>query len=166
MCYNLYVMDMYERIERILTKEDVVIADSLIQYDFDLTGLGSYEMGEICDIGKYIECDKELVNILQNELNHSEKDYNVCVGKIGTADYFCANSNRAIQIYEQFGVECVEMEGAAIAQVCFLDKVPFVVIRGISDTVEGDSKIDFRTYLEIASEQVAGIIDELLKEWR
>ena len=149
-----------------LKVKDVVIANSLIQYDFDLTGLGSYEAGEICDIGKYIECDKKLVNILQNKLDYTEKDYNTYVGKIGTADYFCADSNRAIQIYEQFGVECVEMEGAAVAQVCLLDKVPFIVIRGISDTVEGDSKIDFHTYLEIASEQVAGIIDELLKEWR
>ena len=149
-----------------LKVKDIVIAESLIQYDFDLTGLGSYEMGEICDIGKFIESDKKLVDLLQNKLDHTEKDYKVCVGKIGTADYFCADSNRAIEIHKQFGVECVEMEGAAVAQVCYLDKVPFIVIRGISDTVEGDSKIDFHTYLELASEQVARIIDELLKEWR
>lgn len=149
-----------------LNVKDVVIASSLVQYDFDTTGIGDYEIGEICGIGRYFECDQSLVNKLNEKLNDIDKDYQVCVGKIGTADYFCSDHDKAAKIHEEFDVECVEMEGAAIAQVCYLDKIPFVVIRGISDTVKGDNKIDFHTYLEMAAEQVGRIIDELLKDWR
>ena len=149
-----------------LNIKDIVIGESLIQYDFDITGIGDYEKGEICDVGRYIECDKDLVNKFSQILSSVDKDYNIYVGKIGTADYFCSDHEKGKQINNEFGVECVEMEGAAIAQVCYLDKIPFIVIRGISDTINGDNKIDFHTYLELASEQVALIIDEFLKDWR
>ena len=54
------------------------------------------------------------------------------------------------------------MEGAAIGQVCFLDNIPFLVIRGISDTPNGNNKIDFHTYLKDASKRVAQILDNLI----
>ena len=149
-----------------LNIKDIVIGESLVQYDFDITGIGDYEKGEICDVGRFIECDKDLVNGFSQVLNNVDKDYNIYIGKIGTADYFCSNHEKGKQIHDEFGVECVEMEGAAIAQVCYLDKIPFIVIRGISDTINGDNKIDFHTYLELASEQVALIIDKFLKDWR
>lgn len=149
-----------------LNIKDIVIGESLIQYDFDITGIGDYEKGEICDVGRYIECDKDLVNKFSQILSSVDNDYNIYVGKIGTADYFCSDHEKGRQVHDEFGVECVEMEGAAIAQVCYLDKIPFIVIRGISDTVNGDNKIDFHTYLELASEQVALIIDKFLKDWR
>ena len=117
-----------------LNIKDIVIGESLVQYDFDITGIGDYEKGEICDVGRFIECDKDLVNGFSQVLNNVDKDYNIYIGKIGTADYFCSNHEKGKQIHDEFGVECVEMEGAAIAQVCYLDKIPFIVIRGISDT--------------------------------
>ena len=151
------------RIEKTMTVLDrtdigVIVCDS--------NGIGDYEKGEICDVGRYIECDKDLVNKFSQILSSVDKDYNIYVGKIGTADYFCSDHEKGRQVHDEFGVECVEMEGAAIAQVCYLDKIPFIVIRGISDTVNGDNKIDFHTYLELASEQVALIIDKFLKDWR
>jgi adenosylhomocysteine nucleosidase len=54
------------------------------------------------------------------------------------------------------------MEGAAFAQVCFLCNVPFVVIRGLSDTPNGNNTIDFRTYLGMVSKQVGTITNKLL----
>ena len=56
------------------------------------------------------------------------------------------------------------MEGAAIGQVCFLDKIPFLVIRGISDTPNGNNKIDFHTYLKTASKQAAEILESLISK--
>ena len=58
----------------------------------------------------------------------------------------------------------MEMEGAAIAQVCFLDKIPFLVIRGISDVPNGNNHIDFVTYLESVSKSVAEILDKLISK--
>ena len=54
------------------------------------------------------------------------------------------------------------MEGAAIAQVCMLDNVPFLVIRGVSDSPNGNNDIDFHTYLGIVSKRVATILKALV----
>ena len=148
-----------------LNVKDVVIADKLVQYDFDISGLG-YEKGEICNIGKYIYCDKMLVEECKEAIEKIEKQddkYKVIIGTIATADSFCDKPEIAKMVRKEFNAECVEMEGAAVAQVCFLDKISFLVIRGISDTPNGNNKIDFRKYLEIASKQSAKILQNLIK---
>ena len=146
-----------------LNIKDIVIAQKLIQYDFDITGLG-YEKAEICGIGKYVECDKDLIEKLENTIQKLERDYQIKIGTIGTADKFCSSKEFAKEVYDEFKVDCIEMEGAAVGQVCFLDNIPFVVVRGISDTANGNNSVDFRSYLELASKQVARIIDEFLKD--
>lgn len=146
-----------------LNVKDVVIADKLVQYDFDISGLG-YEKGEICNIGKYIYCDKTLVEECKKAIENIENEsYKVVIGTIATADSFCDKPEIAKMVRKEFNAECVEMEGAAVAQVCYLDKIAFLVIRGISDTPNGNNKIDFRKYLEIASKQSAKILQNLIK---
>ena len=146
-----------------LNVKDVVIADKLVQYDFDISGLG-YEKGEICNIGKYIYCDKTLVEECKKAIENIENEsYKVVIGTIATADSFCDKPEIAKMVRKEFNAECVEMEGAAVAQVCYLDKIPFLVIRGISDTPNGNNKIDFRKYLEVASKQSAKILQNLIK---
>ena len=150
-------------INEYLNVKDVVIADKLVQYDFDISGLG-YEKGEICNIGKYIYCDKTLVEECKKAIENIENEsYKVVIGTIATADSFCDKPEIAKMVRKEFNAECVEMEGAAVAQVCYLDKIPFLVIRGISDTPNGNNKIDFRKYLEIASKQSAKILQNLIK---
>ena len=147
-----------------LDVKDVVIADKLVQYDFDISGLG-YEKGEICNIGKFIYCDKELVEYCKEAISElKDNDYKAIVGTIASADSFCDKPEIAKMVRNDFGAECVEMEGAAVAQVCFLDKIPFLVIRGISDTPNGNNKIDFKTYLELAAKQSAIILKKLLEK--
>ena len=55
------------------------------------------------------------------------------------------------------------MEGAAIAQVCYLDKIPFIVIRSISDTPNGNNAIVFDEFVKLASKNCADILKEFLK---
>ncbi len=143
-----------------LNIEDIVIGTELIQYDFDVSDLGSYEKGEVCDVGKIFYSDTQLVELCKaiiNEPNNSDK-IKVVFGRIGTADLFCTDPKVSHKIYEEFGAICLEMEGAAIGQVCYLNEVPFLVIRGISDTPNGNNKIDFHTYLEHASKRAANIL--------
>lgn len=140
---------------------DIIVADRLVQYDFDLTGVGDYELGEICDLGKYIQTDKKLLEIAKN-INLD--DVNLRVGTIASADRFFSSPNEAARIRRDFGdSDCVEMEGAAIAQVCFLDNIPFLVIRGISDIANSNNKVDFHEYLKLASKQCAIIVNEIIK---
>lgn len=148
-----------------LNVQDIVIGKELIQYDFDITQIGDYEKGEICDVGKYFYSDERLIKLCEETIEDmKDRDFNIKIGRIGSADIFFADPKRAIEVRKEFGMECLEMEGAAIGQVCFLDKVPFLVIRGISDTPNGNNKIDFHTYLKIASKRAAEILENLISK--
>ena len=146
-----------------LNIEDIVIGDKLIQYDFDATTFGKYKKGEICGTGRFFEADKNLIELCKQTIEElNEENRIIKIGSIGSADFFCADPKKAIEIRKEFDVECVEMEGAAIAQVCFLDKIPFLVIRAISDTPNGNNKVDFHEFLEIVSKRAANILEKLL----
>ncbi len=140
-------------VDKRLKVGDVVIADKLFQHDFDITPFGR-ELGEIDNIGKFIETDKKLLEIF--------KDKNVFIGGIASGDKFIHEKEEKDKIRDTFNVMCVEMEGASIAQVCFLDKVKFLVIRSITDTLEGNSKVDFETFLTEASKNAANILKDII----
>lgn len=67
------------------------------------------------------------------------------------------------KIKSKFNADAIEMEGAAIAQVCKLDNIPFIVIRGISDSPNGNNKVTFEEYLEQASQRCAELIEIFMK---
>lgn len=145
--------------------QDIVIAESIVQYDFDISSSGDYEKGEIQGLGKFLKSDKNLINICKKVLEKRiDKNINVIIGTIATADTFCSDPKVARNVREEFGAECVEMEGAAIAQVCYLDRIPFLVIRGISDTPNGNNEMDYYTYCHIAAKHAAEFLQELLWE--
>ena len=66
------------------------------------------------------------------------------------------------KIKDKFDADAIEMEGAAIAQVCKLDNIPFIVIRGISDSPNGNNAITFEQYLQKASYRCAEIIKKFI----
>ena len=68
------------------------------------------------------------------------------------------------KIATKFDADCVEMEGAAIAQVAYLNNIPFLVIRSISDSPNGKNAIIFDKFIELASRRCALILQQLIKE--
>ena len=143
---------------------DIVIADKLIQHDFDITAF-DHDKGYITGVGDYIYSNDELVKKLQNTVNKIEnKAYKVITGVIASGDIFCTDINMKNKIYSKFNAECVEMEGAAIAQVCYLDKIPFVVLRSISDSPNGNNAIVFDEFVKLASKKCAEILKEFFKK--
>lgn len=141
---------------------DIVIGEKLIQHDFDLTA-ANHEKGYISDLGKYFYSDKNLIEKVKNAIQSMKENLKLFVGTIATGDVFVQDINLKDKIKKEFNPYCVEMEGAAIAQVCTLDKIPFIVIRGISDKPNGKNNIDFETYLKMACERYSKFIDILLK---
>ena len=70
----------------------------------------------------------------------------------------------AFKIAHKFDALCVEMEGASIAQVCYLSHIPFLVIRSISDSPNGsDNKLTYDEFLEISSKKVAKYLKDIIK---
>lgn len=142
---------------------DIIIGEKLIQHDFDITAF-DHDKGYITGVGDYIYSNIELIEKFKKVANNlKEKNYKIKTGIIATGDIFCTDIEMKNKIYSKFDADCVEMEGAAIAQVCYLDKIPFIVIRSISDSPNGNNEIDFDKYVELASKRCANILKEFLK---
>lgn len=143
---------------------DIVIGEKLIQHDFDITAF-NHNKGYITGVGDYIYSDEKLIKKLQNIANNlKDKTYKITKGVIASGDIFCTEISMKDKIYSKFNAECVEMEGAAIAQVCYLDKIPFVVIRSISDSPNGNNAIVFDEFVKLASKRCADILKEFFKK--
>ena len=138
---------------------DIVIGEKLVQHDFNLVGFGR-ERGFITNVGdKYIKCSKELVDIAAK----TKIEGIIHKGIIASGDIFVTDHKMSKKISDTFNALCVEMEGAAIAQVCYLSKVPFIVIRSISDSPDGsDNKMTFDEFLKYSSKKVATYLKEII----
>lgn len=146
-----------------LNTTDVVIADKLIQHDFDITAFG-HPKGYISNVGLYLESDTQLMKKMEKAIKNLENiDFKILVGTIASGDIFCTDIKMKEKIRNKFEANAIEMEGAAIAQVCKLDDIPFIVIRGISDSPNGNNEITFEQYLEKASKRCAQIIEKFFE---
>ena len=132
---------------------DIVIGKKLVQHDFDITAFG-HEKGYITDTGRIFESDDNLTK----EYNKPNGEYKILVGTIASGDIFCNQVSMKEKIRTKFNADCVEMEGAAIAQVCTLNKVPFIVIRSISDKPNGRNHIDIEKFTKMASKRCADLV--------
>lgn len=142
---------------------DIIIGKELVQYDFDITAFG-HEKGYITDLGKSFFSDDKLVTKAYEVMqNICKEEYKVYIGNIATGDTFLTSTVKAQEIAKEFNCDCVEMEGAAIAQVSRLEKIPFICIRSISDTIDGNNNIDFDKYLQMASRRCAEFLEEFIK---
>lgn len=141
-----------------LTKEqkigDIVLSQSAVQSDFDLTAFGR-EKGFITDVGKYINADEDLIAVFEKAIKNSDNSVTVRKGIVASADRFVNNCAEKTEINKEFSALCCEMEGAAIALVCYLCKIPFVIIRSISDELGSKAEVDFDKYLTVASKKCA-----------
>ena len=145
-------------ISKEVNKCDIVIGNKLVQHDYDAVMLG-FEKGELPGIGKYINCDKKLVKIAKS----IEMDTNVVCGIIASGDIFVSDEKMGAKINKKFNALCVEMEGAAVAQVCYLSKIPFLVIRAISDSpYDKNNHLTYDEFLKISSNMASKFIEQFL----
>lgn len=130
---------------------DIVIAEYLVQHDFDVTFLG-YAKGHMCDGGdktkatKYY-CDKNLAEVFEKTINEKMTEIKYHKGVIASGDIFISDKNQKEKINKKFDAIAVEMEGCAVAQTATRNGVPFIVIRAISDLADG-TKGEYRMNLE------------------
>lgn len=153
-------------IDNLLNVGDIVIGEKFYQHDMDARPL--MQEFEIPLLQKtYFESDAQLKSItyqklkaakLQNSFDLKIPDNNadlvnitpqICFGDIASGDHFFADTASKNKLKQKLpSVFCVEMEGAAVAQVCYELQVPFIVIRVISDKADGHSSIDFKRFTE------------------
>ncbi|MGD9679439.1 MAG: 5'-methylthioadenosine/adenosylhomocysteine nucleosidase [Vulcanibacillus sp.] len=142
---------------------DIVISTIAQQYDIDASPLG-FEKGCIPYSEKSIfEADNELINIA---LKASEEvsDATIISGKILSGDQFIADVDMAKELYERFGGLCTEMEGAAVAQVCDMNNIPYVIVRSMSDKADHSASVNFSEFAKFAADRSYLIVDKMLRD--
>ncbi len=116
---------------------DIVVADKVCQHDMDTTAFGdpkgliSTEDGDLV----YVPCDEEIVKKLAQIATELGKR-NI-TGTVATGDLFVSTPDVKASIRDSFNAAACEMEGASIGTVCYVNKIPYSILRGISDTASG-----------------------------
>lgn len=87
----------------------------------------------------------------------------VIIGRIVTGDQFISSEEKRQWIEKTFHADCVEMEGVAVAQVCIINKIPFVIIRCLSDLANEKADIDFESFVNYAAKNSSMIVKEIIR---
>mgnify|MGYP002624736246 CR=1 FL=1 len=137
---------------------DVAVADSTVQHDMNSSAIG-FEIGLIPDINIInFEADKRMRDAVVEVL--SKKGIYYQTGVIASGDLFVDTEKQRQGIRQRFDAIAVDMEGGSIAHTCYVNNVPYAVIRSISD-VDG-SAMDYNTFAAKAAEQSIGIVLDVI----
>lgn len=140
---------------------DVVIADRLAYHDVDATAFG-YELGQVPQMPHYYPADATVVNQITKAAE--AVGLHTVTGTIVSSDSFIASESGIARIKKNFpDAYATEMEGASIAQVCYVLGTPFAVIRAISDGASEDAALTFDEFIVAAGKKSAEMVIELLK---
>ena len=140
---------------------DVVIAEQVVQHDMDTSPLGD-PIGMISGINQVeLPADKKLIHSFTQAAEKAGAKA-IC-GVVASGDQFIADQQKKNLIRIRFNAACCEMEGAAIGQVCYVNKVPFAVLRAISDGAGEEAVMDFPAFVKKAAKQSINILQEAFK---
>ena len=146
-----------------LRTADTAIAKRLVQHDMDTSAIGD-PVGLVSGINKiYFDTDARACEVLTN--GAAELGINARLSTVASGDKFIADAADKERIVGLFGAEVCEMEGAAIAQVAYVNNTPFAVIRAISDSADEGATMDYPEFLPIAAKNSAALTEYLIKNY-
>ena len=144
---------------------DIVVAVEAVQHDYDVTPIG-FRKGEIPYTGlAAFKTDETLRAKAVDAVKNAAPDIKVIEGRVCTGDQFIATKGQKEKIISAFGGDCCEMEGGAIAQACYLNRVPFVIIRAISDKADETETADFHEFEEKTAKLCAAVTEYMVKNF-
>lgn len=143
---------------------DIVLSTDAIQHDMDAVAFG-YELGVIprMDTSDF-QASPDLIAIAENSCKQVLKNVGVFCGRILSGDQFISDKKKKDWLTENFAGYCTEMEGAAIAQTAYLNRIPFLIIRAISDKADDSAHMDYPAFEAMAIENSVLLMKEILKE--
>ena len=142
---------------------DIVVADDLVHHDVNATIFG-YAPGEVPQLGRVsFTADEGLNSLILEACSLVAPEIGVHVGRIVSGDCFVASDEVKRRLVETFSAQCCEMEGAAIAQACWLNDIPFAVTRSISDKADGTDEIPYDDFERAAAARSARVIMRMVE---
>lgn len=141
----------------------IVISDEVRHHDVDATIFG-YEIGQVPQMPAGFKADEHLMNIAQEAVAEVGA-HQSATGLITTGDAFMNDPVRVGKVRGQFPtMKAVEMEAAAVAQVCYQFGTPFVVIRALSDIAGKESNISFDEFLPVAAKHSTQVVLKVIEK--
>lgn len=142
---------------------DIVISSDALQHDMDASGFG-YALGVIpqMDTSVFL-ADPYLVDVAVDACALVNPDIKTHVGRVVSGDQFISDNDKKDYLKENFNGLCTEMEGAAIAQAAYLNHIPFVILRAISDKADGSAHMDYPEFEAKAAQHSLNLVDEMIK---
>lgn len=139
---------------------DVAVASQVVQHDMNTSALGD-PVGLLSGINQiFLPADEKMVKVLSECLE--EKQIHYQVGTIATGDIFLHRPEQKALLHERFKAIAGEMEGGSIGHVCFVNHVPFAILRSISDGEGGT--MDYETFAEKAAQVGIEIVIAFIKK--
>ena len=154
-------------IDKEINKKDIILANSLIQHDFDITAFG-YPLGYHSKDKKIGEAtaDIKMTEIAQKIIKNKYPKINVQIGKIATGDKFVSDKYEKLQINKEFSALAVDMESYAIAKTANLNNIPCLILRVISDSLYEDDLAKYDKNEENIANFSSDVLIEILKEMK
>lgn len=141
---------------------DIVISTDCQQHDVDASPLG-FPRGTIPFAEHSVfPADSKLVDIAMVASGIGFEGRAV-KGRVLSGDQFIASRDTVKLLHEELQGACTEMEGAAVAQVCTMNSIPFVVIRSMSDKADGSAHVNFAEFTQLAARHSSSIVEEMMK---
>lgn len=142
---------------------DILISQDAVHHDVDATIFG-YKKGEVPQLGVWeFKADERLGLLAKETCEEVNPDINAMIGRVVSGDQFISSKDTKDMLIKEFAGDCAEMEGASIAHASFLNDIPFVIIRAISDKADNSAEMDYPTFEKAAAIHSALLVKELVK---
>ena len=143
---------------------DIVLSKDVIHHDVDATIFG-YAPGEVPQLGiREFPADEKMIGLACEAFQEVCQDRKSAVGRVISGDQFISSKEVKSRLIQVFAADCVEMEGAAIAHASYLNKIPFIIIRAISDKADDSAEMDYPTFERKAAEICAKLTESFVKK--
>lgn len=142
---------------------DIVLSVDALQHDVDAQGFG-YAPGVIPQMRESVfVADKKLIELAKKCCQRVCPDINTFAGRVVSGDQFISDKEKKEQLIRDFQGFCTEMEGAAIAQTAYLNQIPFLIIRAISDKADDSATMDYPAFEAMAVENSVRLLSAMVE---
>lgn len=142
---------------------DILISRDALHHDMDTTIFG-YQPGEVPQMGfREFRADERMMELAREVCEKVNPDIRVMFGRVVSGDQFISSKEVKERLIALFQGDCAEMEGASIAHGAYLNGLPFVIIRAISDKADDSAEMDYPTFEAAAAKHSAALVKEMIK---
>lgn len=141
---------------------DILISRDALHHDMDVSALG-YPLGEVPQMGRLeFPADPRMMELAKASCERVCSDIHAIYGRVVSGDQFISDGSLKDRLVSLFHGDCTEMEGASIAHGAYLNKLPFVIIRAISDKADGSAQMDYPQFEKAAAEHSAKLVEDMV----